>query len=415
MRAWFICVAYVAASLALGFTLPRLEYTFFPRSFDAIAVSSAQQFLGSVSAGMITLTGVVFSVGFVIVQVAGSAYSPRLAGWFSRDPIMFHALGTFMATFIYALATLWQVDHGGNGYVPVYSTYIVLLLLVSSMIALVLLIVSVGKLHITNTLDMVALTGRKAIARTMPQLETPPGVDGEPPVRVAPLVSSTPEQIGYYHGIPKVVLAIDRELLLGAALSNGSLVRLTFGIGDTLTEGMPIYRVYGATSVIPEESVLRALKLGRERDPSLDPMYTIRILVDIAIRALSPAVNDPSTAVEALDHIEDLLERIGRRRLDSGRVNDATGALRLVYPAATWDDYLSLSFDEIRMSGATQVQVLRRLRAALIALEEIGGVRGDAAHAYLVRLDDAIDRSSLDGSDRACAHHADRQGLGLSR
>ena len=96
-----------------------------------------------------------------------------------------------------------------------------------------------------------------------------------------------------------------------------------------------------------------------------DPKYPIRLLVDIAIKALSPAINDPTTAVQTIDQLEDLLHRLGSADLDAGYVSDKNGALRLVFPTPTWEDYLTLSFDEIRQFGSSSIQVTRRMRSAL--------------------------------------------------
>ena len=115
---------------------------------------------------------------------------------------------------------------------------------------------------------------------------------------------------------------------------------------------------------------MRAVHLGRERTFEQDPKYPIRILVDIAIKALSPAINDPTTAVQTIDQIEDLLRRLGEHELDAGCVSDANGVVRLIFPMPTWEDYLTLAFDEIRQYGVTSVQVMRRLRSALVGLAE---------------------------------------------
>src|SRR4029077_4464554 len=108
---------------------------------------------------------------------------------------------------------------------------------------------------------------------------------------------------------------------------------------------------------LAQQALMRAVHLTTIRTFEQDPKYAIRLLVDIAIRALSPAINDPTTAVQALDQIEDLLRRLGRRQLDAGYARDATGSIRVIFPVPTWQDYLALSFDEIRQFGATSVQV----------------------------------------------------------
>jgi len=139
--------------------------------------------------------------------------------------------------------------------------------------------------------------------------------------------------------------------------------------------------------------------------------------VDVAIRALSPAINDPTTAVQALDQIEDLLRRLGRRELEAGYAGDATGTLRLIFPTPTWEDYLALAFDEIRQYGATSIQVMRRLRSALMDLADAVPVpeRRVAVQHYLDHLNLAVERHIIDIEDQLRALQEDRQGLGLSR
>jgi uncharacterized membrane protein len=175
-------------------------------------------------------------------------------------------------------------------------------------------------------------------------------------------------------------------------------------------------RVHGGTA-LPEARLREAIEVGRERTFEQDPKYPLRLLADIAIKALSPAVNDPTTAVQAIDQIEDLLRRLGRRSLDAGCVNDEQGALRLVFPTPTWEDYLALAFDEIRQYGASSVQVMRRLRAALRGLAEsvTEAQRKELVQRYLQHLNLAVEHSVLDAEDRVTALQEDRQGLGLSR
>ena len=168
---------------------------------------------------------------------------------------------------------------------------------------------------------------------------------------------------------------------------------------------------------MPEPPLTRALRLATSRTFEQDPKYAIRLLVDIAIRALSPAINDPTTAVQALDQIEDLLRRLGRAQLDAGYARDTTGAIRVTFPMPTWEDYLALSFDEIRQFGATSVQVVRRLRSALVGLGEtvVAEDRRNAVLQYLEHLNRGVGRSTFDDQDQAAALLEDRQGLGLSR
>jgi uncharacterized membrane protein len=159
----------------------------------------------------------------------------------------------------------------------------------------------------------------------------------------------------------------------------------------------------------------RLVRLGEERTFEQDAKYAIRLLVDIAIKALSPAINDPTTAVQALDQIEDLLLRLGRSDLEGGCMTDGRGSLRLVFPVPSWDDFLVLAFDEIRYCGATSIQVMRRMRALLQDLaQQVPQERRPALLQYLERVDKGIRRTFEDQDDRKDALDADRQGLGLS-
>jgi len=191
---------------------------------------------------------------------------------------------------------------------------------------------------------------------------------------------------------------------------------MPLAVGDTVVEGDAIVTVHGGHHTLPLTDLRGAIQLEHQRTFDQDPKYALRLLVDIAIKALSPAVNDPTTAVQALDEIEDLLRRIGTRYLEVGRVKDERGVLRLIFPAPTWEDFLSLAFDETRFYGSTSLQVMRRLRTALYDLERVvPSFRKKAIRHYIEHLDITVKNSISDSEDQATALQQDRQGLGLSR
>ena len=134
MPLWLIPLLYVAASVICGLTLPRLEHEYLASYTLGISVASAQAFFSAVSSGMIAVTSIVFSIAFVMVQFSAIAYSPRLVLRFARDPMLFHSLGVFVATFFYSLATLLWVDRDGAGTVPLFSGRLVGGLLILSML-----------------------------------------------------------------------------------------------------------------------------------------------------------------------------------------------------------------------------------------------------------------------------------------
>jgi uncharacterized membrane protein len=194
------------------------------------------------------------------------------------------------------------------------------------------------------------------------------------------------------------------------------VIEMTAAVGDGVLDSTPILRIYGCSSQLPEATLRDVIQLGDERTFEQDPKYAIRLLVDIAIKALSPAINDPTTAVQALDEIEDLLIRLGRRRLEIGDFRDSQGKVRLTVIFPTWEDFLALAFDEIRLYGATSIQVMRRMKALLSELLSIlPEERRPALDYWQERLQLTIESTFRDKEDILDASHEDRQGLGSSR
>ena len=171
MPNWFIPIVYTAAALIAGYAVPRVEHAYFASYANDLATDSALAFLGAVASGMMSLTAIVFSIAYITVQFNAIAYSPRLALWFANDPRIFHSLGLFIATFIYALATMAWVGRAGGGGVPFVSGLIVLALVVASTLGFVILIRGLSELQITNTLHFVGDKGRAVIAEMYPLVD----------------------------------------------------------------------------------------------------------------------------------------------------------------------------------------------------------------------------------------------------
>jgi len=345
--------------------LPRIENAYFPTYAFGLAVTSAQAFLSAVASGMMALTGIVFAIAFIMVQFSAIAYSPRLALWIARDQTMFHSLGVFVATFIYSLAALAWVDRHGSGTVPTFSVLLVGVLLILSMLLFSWLVQRLRDLQIVNVLQQIGDKGGNVIREMFLRLDERPELEwkgGSGALEEARLGAVT--QTVKYSGEPRAIARFDINALVRQARQAEALIVMICAVGDTLVDDALMLRVHGAKDPLSEKELMAAIDLARERTFEQDPKYPIRLLVDIAIKALSPAVNDPTTAVQAMDQIEDLLRRLGRRDLDAGYARDADGVFRLIFPMPTWEDYLALAFDEIRQFGATSVQVMRRLRSA---------------------------------------------------
>jgi uncharacterized membrane protein len=409
LTTWSIPLTYVVTTLVVGMLLPRVEHYLLPNLVSTMSPAAAMGICGAVASGMISLTGIVFSLTFVMVQFSATAYSPRLVLWVARDPVVSHALGIFTATFLYALVMLGWVDRNASGKVPFLSGWTVFVLLVASMAAFIALIDRIGMLKVGQMLIFTGNHGRKAIEELYPQENPASAPIGQDDYHKMPVTQTLS-----YVGRPQIVQAVHVDSLLRLASESGAVIEVTAVIGSSILETAPLVQVHGAREKLDEDALREAIDIGDERTFEQDPKYALRLLVDIAIKALSPAINDPTTAVQALDQIEDLLLRLGRRHLDIGRFRDGQGTLRLVVPFPTWEDFVRLALDEIRFCGANSVQVTRRMMALIKSLLSVLPVeRHEALRKWERRVQATIARTFADDEDKKEAAVADRQGLGL--
>lgn len=407
---WTTPLTYVFTTLVVGMVFPRVEHYLMPNLVSTMSPSAAMGICGAIASGMIALTGVVFSLTFVMVQFSATAYSPRLVLWVAHDPVVSHAIGIFTATFLYALIMMGWVDRNASGNVPFISGWLVFVLLLASMAAFVALIERIGLLKVSRMLIFTSRHGRKALEELYPQEISASASKAQDDYRKLALTQTL-----HYTGPPQVIQAVRVEVLLKLASDADAIIEVVAAIGDSVLEMGPLLHVYGARGKMDEAALRQAIETGDERTFEQDPKYAIRLLVDIAIKALSPAINDPTTAVQALDQIEDLLLRLGRRHLEIGYYRDGSGQLRLVVPFPTWEDFLRLALDEIRFCGATSVQVTRRMMALIKGLLAVlPAERHEALRSWERRVQATISRTLDDAQDKKDAAVADRQGLGLS-
>jgi uncharacterized membrane protein len=405
-------MVYAGGAVVLGLILPRLEHTFLPHLTSEINRDAAIAILSAIATGMMPLTGLVFSLAFVMVQFSATAYSPRLVAWLAGSWLMAHSLGVFTATFLYALAALAWIDRGGTEKVPLLTIWVALILMGVGIVFFVLLVGRLATLQISQVLNFVGNQGRSVIATFYARQQKDDGPEAPPSRNALPPVTQTLQ----FEGGPAVIQAVDLGRLVELASRRQAVVEVTAVVGDTLVDGMDVLRLRGAKEPVPVNDLRRCIRFGTDRTFEQDPKYAIRLLVDIAIRALSPAVNDPTTAVQALDQLEDLLIRLGRCKLSAGVVRGGDGAVRVVFAVPSWEDFLILALDEIRFYGANSVQVMRRMRALLLHLAaNVPAGRREPLEAHLARVDNGIARTFADSEDRRDALVEDRQGLGLAR
>ncbi len=212
-----------------------------------------------------------------------------------------------------------------------------------------------------------------------------------------------------------MIAAIDRAALLRLARATGGFVEVVPRVGSYLSPGVSTLRVHGGRTPPEAAAARRVLVLSRQRTVDQDPAFVIRILVDIAIRGLSPAINDPTTAAQALDRIETLLVELHRRHPGPTLVVDEGGTPRGCVPGPSWAEYFELAVTEIRRYGADSVQITRRLHALYEhLLEVVDGADRQRVLAERRLLDEALAGNFPDEQERAIAAHPDRMGLGGS-
>ncbi len=419
VRIWIVPVGYICAALLLGNLIPRLDRLVQP-GLVPISPGAAAGLLATISSGMIGFTGFVFSMVFVLVQFGSSSYTPRLAGYLLQDPVVRHALGVFTGNFLFTLTASLYIGALPEGQTPDLTVATALALVLASTILFLALIERVTSLRVTSVLHMVGSRGRQVIdsmyTHRFRRDEQEDEADHQSMLAQIPLPLPPITQTLHHHGAPGVVIEYHTARLVELARRANGLIEIRYPPGDTIPDGAVILNVRRASRRIPATLLYRAIEIGHERTIEQDPKYAFRLIVDIAIRALSPAVNDPTTAVQAIDQLDDLLHRIGTHYLDVGLERDPQGTLRLIYPTPDWEDFLALAIDEIRHYGAGSIQVMRRLQALLQdLLDVLPAERARPVQGYLERVRASIQRNFPDEQDRLAAQSADRQGLGLTR
>lgn len=396
----------VVAGALLGWAVPIAE-RHLPVPGLRFDAATAQATLAAIAGGMITLAGFVVTAITLVVQTV-QAMSPRLVaalGHFSRHLLLF---GLLIGTALYALVTLSQVR---GEQVPRLSVTLAIGLVLIDAVTVLSLLSSLR--HAVTGGGLARAVGdrmRTVIDRTYPVTAEGPG-DADRPDAPAGAARTTVVR----HGAPAVIFAVDEPRLVRLAARYGLHVQLLFTVGDFVGDGTPVACVGSAGPLggRPARRIASCVRYGPGRTVEQDAAYGLRLLVDIAIRALSPAVNDPTTAVQALDQIEDGLLRLAGRRLGPARLVDARGVPRVSFSAPDWPDFVSLALDETLLYGSSNPQIVRRLRALL---DHVAAVVPEDRVRPVVDRRDALDR--LSGSalpDPLLARVAGRpdpQGLG---
>ena len=212
-----------------------------------------------------------------------------------------------------------------------------------------------------------------------------------------------------------IILATNLNRLVAEARKVDGIIELVPRVGDFVAVGDPLFWLRGGATAIDDRILCGQVAFGRERTLEQDTTFAFRVIVDIAIKALSKAINDPTTAVLSIDQLHRLLRAVGKRHLHDDEVHDSAGKLRVILRTPEWQDFVNLSCNEIRQYGAENAQIARRLRAMLEnLLQTLPDLRRPELRRELDLLDRTLEKLHLFPEDLALARVPDTQGLGGS-
>ena len=344
---------------------------------------SARDLLSTISASIITLTALVFSITVLVLQLASSQYSPRVIGTFLRERWTKLTLAVFVGTFVYSMVVLAQVRNDPES-VPTLSIWVAFALLISSVLVFIRYID-----RMTHSVRAITVI-RRVAAETRGVLGAIHDNCGAGDAEFSDdAPNDQPRKVLVNAANPGVLAAIDVETLTQLAAEADGLLELVPRVGEFIPRGAPILRFWG-TGELDEARARSALSIEDERTVEQDPAFGFRLLVDIAVRALSPGVNDPTTAVQAVDHLHDLVRYLTSCNFPTHSCNDDAGSLRLVVRRPSYSDYVRLAFEEIASYATQSIHVKRRLRTTFDDLLSI------ASHERCSVLNDERGRLEID-------------------
>jgi len=370
---WFIPAVFALAAIGLSLAMTSID-RLLPPDVGAIfggTAEGARSVLSTIAQSMLTFTALVFTVTMLVLQLASSQLSPRVMRTYLRDRTNQSVLGLFVATFLYTLLVLREIRSpadGGVGFVPGASITVAFVLLLASVGAFVYYIDHMAHaIRATTVMDSIAAETRRTIERVHPDEPVTPEVDV---ARAAWEQNDEPPRI-LAAGRDGRVVGLDEEAILEVADVGDRRAELVPMVGDAVVEGGPLFRLWGSWDADDVTRLSRAVSIGSERTSQQDVGFGLRQLVDIALRALSPGINDPTTAVQTIDRIHALLRRLAVSGYPGPVATDGAGGPRVMIRWPSWADYLQLATEEIALAGATQPAVTRRLHSMLTDLSSV--------------------------------------------
>jgi uncharacterized membrane protein len=357
----------------------------------------------------LTISFIVFTFGsmLVAIQVASGQLSPRIiATALLRNNVIRFTVGLFTFTMLFAVGTGARIDT--TAYHPAVT--ITWVLGIGSIAAFLYLIDYTARL--LRPISIVWRIGEQGVA--VIDSVYPGSVDAPRILRERQVLGNA-ARIVDHRGTSAIVLAVNLKALVSLAQHAEGVIEFAPRVGDFISLGEPLFRLHAGATRINDRRLSAQVAFGRERTIEQDSTFAFRVIVDIGIKALSPAINDPTTAVLAIDQLHRLLRLVGRRNLHDDALYDAKGVLRVIFRTPDWPDFVQLAVSEIRLYGAANFQVSRRLRAMILSLQEtLPETRQPALRRELDLLDRTVAKCHDFPEDAELARQADFQGLGGS-
>lgn len=377
--------------------------------FFGLSMTGARALLGDIVSADLAFLVFTFGSLLVAIQVAGGQYTPRIiATTLLRDNTIRGISGLFVFALLFANRTAgWM----GENEVHQFQVFIAALFGFASVVAFLFLIDYAAKF--LRPVSLVARVGEQGLAVVESVYPAPSSGVVAAPERDGR--RGDPDRIVRLQGNSGIVLAVNLKMLVAEARRTNTVIEVAPQVGDFVAVEEPLFYLYGNTGAIDDNRLRTLVAFGTERTMEQDPMFAFRILVDIALKALSAAINDPTTAVLAIDQLHRLLRLVGKRSLRIEEIVDRSGLVRVILRTPNWEDFVHISFREIRQCGAGSIQIARRLRAEIENLiQSLPEHRHDALYVELALLDRAILSKQEFPEDVALARIPDSQGLGGS-
>lgn len=402
---WIVPFIAIPLALIATRTMHRLD-AWLDWSLLGFTADGAQRLLEALVTA--TLSFVVFTFGslLVAIQVASAQMTPRIiATTLLRNDIVKYTVGLLIFTLMFALSEQNRMNKEVHQLVMLAAA----LLGILSFAGFFYLIDYASRLlRPISILAHVGSDGLAVIESVYPDAAAGPDARDSESHDLGP-----PDAVIQHQGTSAVVLAANLQRLMTEAEKSDGIIEFIPQVGDFVAVGEPLFNLYGGARSIDGDTLRGSVAVGSERTLDQDPTFAFRVVADIALKALSPAINDPTTAVLAIDQLHRMLRRVGTRHLRTDEMMDKSGRRRVIFRTPNWEDFVHLAFSEIRACGSNNLQIVRRLRAMIENL-----VQTLPAHRHVALLQEQsllnreIEKNFIYPEDLALARIADAQGLG---